>query len=158
MKLSFFALFLGCALFATASARAEQPLQREYAKAVVNLLFNRLDCDLDGTVEPSEVDDHIAQLWHPIDNDRSRSLSPKEYAMSHRALAADGEQALFDNADANRDGQISVDEYRAHVKRAIVAVDTDGDREATRLDAGLNPWPKPFAKRIVLNADGDKKE
>jgi hypothetical protein len=29
---------------------------------VVAIIFDRLDCDLDGTVEVAEVDDHFAQV------------------------------------------------------------------------------------------------
>lgn len=122
------------------------PMSHEGAVAVVNLLFNALDCDLDGTVEPAEVDDHFGQLWLPVDRDQSQTLSRGEYAMTHRKMDDAGSDALFADADANRDGEVDVNEYRAHVKRMILLVDSDGDREATRPDVGLKPWPLPGAR------------
>ena len=135
---------------------AEEPVDRDSAAAVVNLVFNRLDCDLDGTVEPEEVDEHLGQLWHPIDVDRSRWLNAREYAMSHRSVSVEVGASLFDEADADADGKISVDEYQAHLKRMILRVDDDGDREVSRPDVGLKPWPKGdgrigFGKRITVS-------
>ena len=124
------------------------------AKSVLNLLFYPLDCDMDGVIDPGEVDEHISQLWLPIDGDRSRTLSPKEYAMTHRTLDAKSDAVLFADADANHDGVVGVDEFRAHVKRMIRLLDTDGDREISRGDAGLKPLPKPIRRRPALaNSD-----
>lgn len=150
MKILFSLLSVAAVIAAAPAYPADSVLAQGPARAVVNLIYNRLDCDLDGTVESDEVDDHIAQLWHPIDSDRSRSLTAKEYAMTHRAVDADTDKVLFQDADANADGQVSVDEFRAHLKRALLAVDADGDFEVTRQEAGLKPLPQPFTRRVVL--------
>ncbi|MEE4379603.1 MAG: EF-hand domain-containing protein [Candidatus Competibacteraceae bacterium] len=118
-------------------------IKQNHALAVVKAVFSRLDCDLDGTIDPSEVDDHFAQLWHPIDRDRSRTLSKNEYALSHRSVPDTIGTALFRDADADTNGQISVTEYRKHLERMILTVDQDGDREVSLTDVGLKPMPTP---------------
>ncbi|MEZ5582764.1 MAG: EF-hand domain-containing protein [Candidatus Competibacteraceae bacterium] len=126
-------------------------IEQSHAKAVVQAIFNRLDCDLDGTVDPSEVGEHIAQLWHPIDRDQSRTLSKKEYALTHRAVPEDIGTALFRDADADGDGQISVSEFRHHLERMIVKVDSNGDREVSLTEVGLKPMPT-FKKNPFVTA------
>jgi Ca2+-binding EF-hand superfamily protein len=112
-----------------------------HAQAVVNAVFGLLDCDLDGVIDPTEVDEHFAQLWHPADRDQSRMLSRKEYALLHRAVPDAIAAALFREADADADGQVSPNELRQHLQRMILRVDTNGDREVASADIGLNPMP-----------------
>lgn len=131
-------------------APAADGIGRDHARAVVNLIFNALDCDVDGVVDPGEVDEHFAQLWHPIDRDRSRTLSPREYALTHHEVAEPIAQALFADADANGDGDVDFREFNAHIKRLIIVIDNDGDLEISRADVGLKPWPMPKARRFTF--------
>jgi hypothetical protein len=118
------------------------------AKAITSRVFNALDCDTNGYVEPSEVDDHFAQLWHPIDIDRSRSLTPREYAKTHKKLDERAAKALFADADANANGEVDVREFGDHLRRMILILDTDGDYEISRDDVGLKPFPTFKARRF----------
>lgn len=104
---------------------------------MVAIIFDRLDCDLDGTVEVAEVDDHFAQVWAPLDVDRSRSLSRTEYARTHPALPDTAARALFTDADADGDGRVNANEFRLHLQRMIRTLDADGDYVVSRADAGL---------------------
>jgi hypothetical protein len=137
----------GWCAFATAVAE----ISEDQARAVAGRVFNALDCDINGFVEPNEVDDHFAQLWHPIDVDRSRSLNPREYAMTHDKLDDAAASALFVDADTNSDGEVSPREFGDHLRRVIVLLDTDGDNEISRADAGVKPFPTFKARRFSLS-------
>ncbi|MEM1230945.1 MAG: hypothetical protein AAGI15_10440, partial [Pseudomonadota bacterium] len=126
------------------------------ADLVVKRIYMQLDCDLDGAVEPDEVDEHFAQVWAPMDRDGSRTLSSTEYwqllgsAVSTQPVAADARvQQLFGDADADANQAIDPAEMRAHLRRLIVLADRNGDYEVTRPEVGLAPWPKAHNRRPV---------
>lgn len=127
-------------------------VEQNEARALVGLVFDRLDCDMDGRVDVGEVDEHFSQMWMPIDVDRSRTLNRREYAMTHRAVADDVADRLYRDADGDADGTVDVREFRQHVKRMILAVDSDGDREVDRANAGLRALPDFRSPRLRLGA------
>ncbi|MEL7448255.1 MAG: hypothetical protein AAFN78_03550 [Pseudomonadota bacterium] len=146
-------LVVALAIASTGAWADEEPateaVNAEQARAVVRAIFDRLDCDLDGTVETAEVDDHFAQVWAPSDRDRSRALSPVEYSRLHYTLSDEQGRGLFADADADADGKITAGELRLHLQRMIRHIDADNDNEVTRADAGLKSagYARPFAKR-----------
>ena len=133
------------------------PLTPGHAQLVVSAVFDSMDCDLDGTIEPSEVDDHFAQLWHPADLDRSKALSRREYARTTQLADGVTVGQLFTDADRNGDALIGFSEYSAHLQRMILLADVNGDFEVSRNELGLTPHPKPeraFARRFGSKASG----
>ncbi|NJN45620.1 MAG: hypothetical protein HC808_03025 [Candidatus Competibacteraceae bacterium] len=62
--------------------------------------------------------------------------------------------ALFRDADANGDDRISVSEFRKHLERMILAVDSDGDREVSLKDVGLKPMPTFKTSPFVASKSG----
>ena len=75
---------------ARADENAHAKVEAKHARALIGAFFQVLDCDLEGNVELSEIDDHFAQVWGPIDLDRSRALSAREYWKMHRPLTPEG--------------------------------------------------------------------
>ncbi len=121
----------------------ENKVGSEHAKAVLYIVFDRLDCDLEGTIDTAEVDDHFAQIWHPADLDQSMSLSRKEYQLVHAPVTRGIATALFKDADTDANGHIGAGEFRDHLQRMILTLDANGDFEVTRQEAGLKALAPP---------------
>lgn len=118
-------------------AVGDEGATQEQARAVVSEIFDRLDCEIDGIIEPDEVDEHFAQVWLPADSDRSRWLSPKEYSLTHKPVPDPVGETLFRDADSDKNGQIDAREFRSQLQRMIKTLDLDRNGEITRKDAGL---------------------
>lgn len=142
-------LVLALALCCSGSAAAE--LTASAADLVVQRIYNQLDCDLDGTVEPDEVDEHFAQVWAPMDRDGSRTLSAMEYGQlvgtGGAPQARERQRQLFRDADADASAAIDPAEMRAHLRRLIVLADRNGDYEVTRTEVGLAARPPARNRR-----------
>lgn len=121
----------------SAAFRTTSSVSKEDAAAVIGYIFSRLDCDLEGTVEVSEVDDHFAQVWTPLDIDWSRSLSPKEYSLTHVAKTEASARTLYEHADRNGDGRIGYTEFRLHLQELVAVLDANDDREVSRAEVML---------------------
>lgn len=145
----------------------DEGVGQEQARAVVSAIFDRLDCEFDGVIEPDEVDEHFAQVWLPADRDRSRFLSSNEYSRTHRSVPDQTGAALFRDADSNEDGQVVASEFRLHLQRMIKTLDLDHNGEITRKDAGLKtqswrpkrvfaPVPRRFGKKDPLRARNEQ--
>ncbi len=122
---------------AAANESNESELKREHAQALIGAFFQVLDCDLEGNVELSEIDDHFAQVWGPIDLDRSRALSSREYWKMHRPLTPEGDAALWRDADRDGDSLVSPAELRSQLRRLMPLLDADGDLEISGAEAGF---------------------
>lgn len=133
---------------ANAAQKGPQALAPEHAMAMLNVNFQRLDCENSGVAHIDEIDDHFAQIWLPADRDQNRSLSPSEFRGTHTTVDAVAEVALFADADANGDGRISASEMRWHLRRLMRLVDANGDAVVTLAEAGLPP--DPYALDTIL--------
>lgn len=111
------------------------------AQALVRSIFDRLDCDLDGTIEVDEVDEHFAQIWLPADQDTSRALSKKEFQTLHGNMRADQAESLFKEADADGDQWVNASELRRNLRQLVALADGNGDHEVSREEVGLQPHP-----------------
>lgn len=131
------------------SQEAPMALAAEHARAMLNINFQRFDCENSGLAHVDEVDDHFAQIWLPADRDQNRTLSPTEYRRTHTSLGAAAEAALFADADANGDGQIAANEMRWHLRRLMRLADANGDAAVSLAEAGLPP--DPYALSAVLD-------
>lgn len=132
--------WIGITLLAWAGAApAQTPLDRETALTALLSVFDRMDCDHNGLIDPGEIDEHFSQVWSPADLDRSRSLSASEFARTHRPLPGPAADALFRAADRDADGRVDADELRAHLRELILRFDGNGDWEVSRAD--LRPEP-----------------
>lgn len=107
------------------------------AKHILRGLFSRLDCDLDGTIEQAEIDDHFAQIWLPADSDASQSLNNREYTLITGALNETQRNQTFATADADASGTVSANELRRYLFNLIELLDDNGDLELSRADLGM---------------------
>lgn len=118
-----------------------QTTARFRAQQILGGLFDRLDCDMDGTIDQAEIDDHFSQIWLPADTDASRALSVREYTLVSGSLSASERLIAFQAADANADGSISTHELRGHLFGLIELLDDNGDLELSLADLNLPPAP-----------------
>jgi hypothetical protein len=130
---------IAVSLWAAEAPAAEGAPAPHQASAIVAAVFDRLDCDYDGTIDIGEIDEHFAMIWLPADGDRSRGLSRREYSAMHGALSVADEAALFRDADADGSGQVTAWELRLHLQRLVEMLDDDGDYEISRADTGMGP-------------------
>ncbi len=100
-------------------------------------LFDLLDCDMDGTIEQAEIDDHFSQIWLPSDRDASQTLSAREFVLISGALSETQRSDTFNAADANADDVVSAAELRVYLFGLIELLDDNGDFELSRADLGL---------------------
>lgn len=137
-------VFITSALLITSVASAGDKLSRAEAAAVVDKVFNVLDCDIDGVIDRLEIDEHFAQLWLPLDTDRSGALSKLEYTYVHRAVPEATAKKLFADADADKDKNVTPIEFQKHMERMIQIVDDEGDGDIMRDDVGFKPVKEPI--------------
>ena len=96
---------------------------------IVNPLFDELDCESLGYVQPGEVDEHAGPIFSSFDTDKSFGISKAEWyggAISkENALVA----LSFKMADANSDTSLNYLEFTTYLKRAVSTLDSNGDGE-----------------------------
>lgn len=110
----------------------DMQLLRQQASAFLVPVFDILDCTDQGFIESGEVDEHFAQVFNPMDRNRSRSLSRSEYLRYGSAETLSLREAAFDGIDTDRDQSVSALEFRSYLFQIIEIADTDGDGEVTR--------------------------
>ncbi|MAR90446.1 MAG: hypothetical protein CML06_06150 [Pseudomonadales bacterium] len=116
---------------------APLPDQRASAVHFLQPVFSVLDCEKKGEVEAGEVDNHFFELYFFADRDQSRSISQAEFLAHSSAESRDKDLYVFQQMDTNRNGTVSVMEYRQHVFRALELADTDADGVVTAEEAEL---------------------
>lgn len=79
--------------------------------------FAQLDLDKDGRVTPKEWDQHAFALFNAADLNKNNRLDAHEVNLDTDAEA----ENTFVRADANQDGQLSVDEFM-QLRRALFKV------------------------------------
>ena len=153
-------------------AKAERGMRIEAMEARAARRFARVDADGDGKVTPEEF--AVARIGRPEgrqgrgerhghrDGDR-RKGGRREHAGGRRPGRGPGglglaDEAVFDAADADGDGRLTKDEWRALPQAAQALF---RQRMFTRLDANedgvLEPgeFPLDIARVKALDADGD---
>ena len=121
-------------------AKAEQPLTRAEFIQQMDAEFRRFDGNSNGTVLPAEIAaaqrktaeaDALRQnqaIFATLDKDRNGSLSAAEFAglVSPAAIAVDP-APLMTQLDTDRDGVITLVEYRIATQANFDRIDTDRD-------------------------------
>ena len=96
---------------------------------IVDPLFDELDCESLGYVQPGEVDEHAGPIFSSFDIDKSFGISRAEWyggAISkENSLVA----LSFEMADANSDTSLNFLEFTTYLKRAVSTLDSNGDGE-----------------------------
>jgi len=108
---------------------------RSHAVFFVRPFFDIMDCNSEGAIDTSEVDDHFHQIFFSHDRDRSKSISLSEFALFSPDRAKS--LYLFERIDKNFDKMLTAKEYRQHMIAAIKLADRDGDGELSRQEVGL---------------------
>lgn len=95
-------------------------------------VFDILDCDRQDMIDRGQVDEHFGQLFAPRDTDRSHTLSLGEFVSGTRGALRKRRELAFGTADQNADGQLTADEFTAHLYGLLDAADSNKDGSVTR--------------------------
>lgn len=121
--------------FPAVSAATPFADDRGHAAFFVRPFFDIMDCNSEGAIDTSEVDDHFHQIFFSHDRNRSKSISLSEFALFSPDRAKS--LYLFERIDNNSDKMLTAKEYRQHMIAAIKLADRDGDGELSRQEVGL---------------------
>lgn len=135
------ALAQGAAPAKTASPPAAGPVAVPRADflATMDAEFKRMDANNDGILTRKEVEDYqratalrAAQernvaLFQKLDKDKNGTLTPAEFADLPMNVPEPNSAPVFTQSDLNRDGQISLVEYRTGKLSAFDRMDADKD-------------------------------
>ncbi len=135
------------ASFALVDSNADDYVDRAEWEAHGDKVFVTVDKDASGALTEAEPGESFAAF----DADKDGVISPNELDLPE--LDKDGDGVIsrnewdgsvpFDRLDANRDGQISDDEFRASRAGNFTALDADVDERVSRIE--LTPSAPRFA-------------
>ena len=138
---------LALAAPALAQQTAAEPLQRQQFIAQMDAEFQRLDGDGNGMVVPAEIANSqraAAQaqalrqnqaIFAELDADRNGTLTPQEFARLVNVDAVPVDPApLMNQFDSDKDGIITLVEYRVATQANFDRIDTDRDGIATDVE------------------------
>ena len=144
-----FALVTTGALAAPAIAQQNpaEPLQRQQFIAQMDAEFQRLDGDGNGMIVPAEIANSqraAAQaralqqnqaIFAELDTDGNGTLTPQEFAqlVNVEAIPTDP-TPLMNKFDSDKDGIITLIEYRVATQANFDRIDTDRDGIATEVE------------------------
>jgi len=131
-----------------------QPIPRATFLSNMDIEFRKMDADHDGLVTKKEIETYqtsqiIAQaearkraLFAALDSDHNGVLSPAEFMRLPSNEAAPNAAPMIARFDGNRDGSVSLVEYRAGTLANFDRLDADKDGIVTAAEmraAGLAP-------------------
>jgi len=137
-----------------AAAAAPKPIPRAQFIASMDGEFRKTDSDRNGQLVPAEIEQfqklqaaaaaeaRNRALFAELDADRNGQLSPAEFARLPTAPPVVAAQPMLARMDGNRDGQISLVEYRAAAVANFDRLDRDRDRVVTPAEmkaGGISP-------------------
>ena len=115
------------------------PVPRTEFIQVMDTEFKQMDADKNGILTKKEIEDYqratsilIAQrrnvaLFQALDKDKNGQLSPAEFGNLPMNVAAPNAAPVLAQTDTNRDGQITMVEYRTGKLASFDRMDTDKD-------------------------------
>jgi Ca2+-binding EF-hand superfamily protein len=133
-------LAAGAAVAAPALAQvAATPVPRTEFIQVMDTEFKQMDADKNGILTKKEIEDfqrstsilvarqrNIA-LFQALDKDKNGQLTPSEFANLPMNVPAPNPAPVLAQTDTNRDGQITMVEYRTGKLASFDRMDTDKD-------------------------------
>jgi Ca2+-binding EF-hand superfamily protein len=140
------AMAAGQTPYATASKPAAAPVQgrpvpipRSVFIATMDAEFKERDADKNGTVTKKEIEgfqralfaranqERLNVLFQRLDTDKNGQISPAEFAALQLPAPSVNATPLFSQVDLNRDGQVTLVEYRTGKLRNFDSMDSDKD-------------------------------
>src|SRR6476661_4869715 len=118
---------------------AASPVPRTEFIQVMDTEFKQMDADKNGILTKKEIEDFqrsmailVARqrnvaLFQALDKDKNGQLSPAEFSNLPMNVAAPNAAPILAQADTNRDGQITMVEYRTGKLASFDRMDTDKD-------------------------------
>lgn len=126
----------GCVTNPTPEPDGTAAVEQAIASQTLRAMFYTLDCTDEGHLEAGEIAEHMAQLFRPYDVDRSITLSAKEFSRAGRLSDPALQAEAFKMSDADRNGQVTSQEFAAYLTRLMSVVDADRDGEITPMELG----------------------
>ena len=102
-------------------------------------VFDAADADGDGTVTAAEIDAYRTAQIGAVDASGDGSLSIEEFDELYRSLTRTRMVDIFQDLDADGDGQITPAEIDTRMARLIERLDRDGDGSITMQRPGQGP-------------------
>ena len=114
-------------------------MARTHFIEVMDTEFKQMDADKNGIVTKKEIEDFqratsilVAQqrniaLFQALDKDKNGQLTPAEFANLPMNVAQPNAAPVLAQTDTNRDGQITMVEYRTGKLASFDRMDTDKD-------------------------------
>lgn len=133
-------LTAGAAVAAPAQAQVTAtPVARTHFIEVMDTEFKQMDADKNGILTKKEIEDFqratsilVAQrrnvaLFQALDKDKNGQLTPAEFANLPMNVPPPNPAPVLAQTDTNRDGQITMIEYRTGKLSSFDRMDTDKD-------------------------------
>lgn len=110
----------------------EGPFTPAIAAAILEPMFETLDCTEAGYFQEPEINEHFSQIFRFYDRDLSRTITRAEYLRGTSGAKKQELQHLFARIDADKNGILSAKEYREHLSAMFQLADANRDGELTR--------------------------
>lgn len=142
-RLAFASVTLVWAAIVAAQPPASGDVPRAQYIAVQDGEFRKMDANKDGQVTKTEVEDfqrltsvaesqaRNRQLFAQLDADHNGQLSPAEFAKVEAPTPPVNGQPVIAQLDLNKDGKVSLVEYRTAKLASFDRIDTDKDGVVT---------------------------
>ena len=126
-----------------AAAQGPEPVARTMFIATMDGEFKQMDADKNGILTKKEIEDYqrstsilVAQrrnqaLFAGLDKDKNGQLSPAEFASLPMNVPPANAAPVLATTDGNRDGQVTLVEYRTAKLRNFDNMDADKDGVVT---------------------------
>lgn len=110
-------------------------------------VFPAMDCEMVGRASKDEIDDHFPAMFFYLDRNHDRVITQKELLDSQANATSAERLFLYAEMDADQDGRVTTEEYRAYASRAFDLLDVNGDGDLTEAEVDMPAFRRKVAKQ-----------